>query len=358
MLNGDGCNPTCNLGNATTVFVGFPGVAGLVDGVGTAARIGGYGVLAADDRYLYFGDSANRVVRRIEIATATVQTIAGDPLGGPGGYVDNAIGTNARFAAIESIATDGVTLWVGDGGNRRIRAVSLSGAFAVTTVAGSGRQAHTDGVGAAAEFDDLRGLTYYDHFVYLLDANAATLRRLDPASGTVLTLAGMPYVTATTDGLGAAGRFVSPRYMASDGSGMLYIADTNGNKIRSYNTVTTFVGTFCGTGACGYVDGVGAAAAVHRPRGMTSDGTSIYWVEFNAHTIRQGVLASRSVTTALGTPPACTVGCTCGATPAGGYIEGTGSAAAFRNPFSVAYHHPTSSLFIVDGGNDVIRRVR
>ena len=151
--------------------------------------------------------------------------------------------------------------------------------------------------------------------------------------------------------------FCSPRYITTDGP-VLNIADTNGNRIRSYNTVTGYVGSFAGSGSCGYVDGVGAAAVIHRPRGMTSDGTSVYFVEFNAHTVRQGVLATRAVSTLLGTPPACTVACSCGATPAGSYLEGVGVAAQFANPFALAFHYPSRSLFVFDAGNSVIRRVQ
>ena len=40
--------------------------------------------------------------------------------------------------------------------------------------------------------------------------------------------------------------------------------------------------------------------AVHRPRGMTSDGPSVYWAEFNQNTIRQGVIATMDVSTVVG----------------------------------------------------------
>ena len=55
--NGDGCNATCNLTGTTSVFVGMPGMAGSIDGAGTAARIRGNGTLAADERYLWFAES-------------------------------------------------------------------------------------------------------------------------------------------------------------------------------------------------------------------------------------------------------------------------------------------------------------
>jgi hypothetical protein len=95
-----------------------------------------------------------------------------------------------------------------------------------------------------------------------------------------------------------------------------------------------------------HTDGVGTAAQVHRPRGMTSDGTSVYWVEFNMHTIRQGILATQEVSTMAGTAGS------------SGYTEGFGATARFDGPFGLAYHWPSRSLFVVDAANNVIRRIR
>jgi cysteine-rich repeat protein len=352
LVNGDACNPTCNLTNTTSLFAGTPGTGGLVDGIGPAALFSGPATMTADATHIWLAAATSNVIRRIEIATADVVTVAGDAAAGSPGNVDDPIGLNARFSGPDAITTDGVTVWIADGANRVIRAMSASPPHAVTTVAGSGVAAHVDGIGVAASFDGLRGLTYHAGFVYLLDANAATLRRFDPMTGEVLTLAGQPYVRGTTDGVGAAALFNSPRYMTSDGSGMLYVADTNGATIRSYNTVTGFVGTFAGSGTAGYVDGVGTAALVHRPRGMTSDGSSIYWVEFNQHAVRQGILTTADVSTLAGTHCGGAMPC------AGGYADGVGTAALFNLPFSLAFHYPSRSLFVHDSGNSVLRRIQ
>jgi cysteine-rich repeat protein len=362
--NGDACNPTCNFANTTSLFVGAPGMPGLMDGIGGVARLGGIGNLTADATYLWLADGPNHVVRRIEVATADVLTVAGDTGGAMGFQDDPTNGLNALFGGIEAITTDGATVWVADTG--RIRAIDAAAPHGVVTVAGSGGgMMYLEGNGTNASFDDLRGLTYYAGKVYFVDAVAGILGSFDPATGDVVTLAGTPYMTdcppgsAPVDGVGAAASFCSPRYMTSDNSGMLYIADTNGNTLRAYNTVTGAVTTFAGTGACGYADGLGTAAAIHRPRGMTSDGTSLYWVEFNAHTIRQGVIATGDVSTMIGTPAACTLTCSCGMPPpTGGYAEGVGAAAAMSGPYGVTYHFPSRSLFFVDGGNAVIRRIQ
>ena len=69
---------------------------------------------------------------------------------------------------------------------------------------------------------------------------------------------------------------------------------------------------------------------------MTSDGTSLYWVEFNDNTIRQGVLANQQVSTMIGT--ACNSTGTClpldSCTP--GYTEGVGAAAVLGAFLSLA----------------------
>lgn len=350
LINGDACNPTCNLENQSTLFVGAPGIAGQLDGSGQNARISGLGAMTADAQYLWLADAGNRTIRRIQISNAQVVTIAGG--GNMAGDLDNANGLQARFAGLEAIATDGNLLWVADSGNHKLKQVSLTAPYAVTTVAGNGTQSVTDGVGNQATFDDLRGVTYYAGNLYLLDANGAVLRRFDPNTQEVLTIAGQVGNPGVADGFGLNAQFVSPRYMVSDNSGTLYIADTNGYSIRTYNIAQDYVGTFAGTGMQGYADGVGTMASVHRPRGMASDGTSIYWAEFNQHTIRQGILTSGDVSTLLGQH--CNGAMMC----AGGYTEGVGSMARLNGPFGLAWHHPTNSLFVLDSANRVIRRIQ
>ncbi|MBK9263754.1 MAG: DUF4215 domain-containing protein [Polyangiaceae bacterium] len=357
--SGDGCNATCNSKETSTLFVGSPGQGGILDGIGNMARISGNGSLAVDATTLWFGDSAARTLRRIDIATGAVTTVAGMAGAGPG-YVDNPTGTNARFGMVGPIATNGTTVWVIDGPNRVLRAVSALPPYSVTTVAGSGQMGMIqDGIGAAAQFDDARGLTYYKGLVYMVDAVAAVVRTFNPTTLEVKTIAGTPYMKGSADGIGPAARFNSPRYIANDGSGMLYIADTNGNTIRAFNTVTNEVTTFAGDATCGYADGVGTAAKIHRPRGMTSDGTSIYWTEFNAHTIRQGVVATKQIGTFSGTPAPCSLNCSCGMNPPmGGYAEGVGAATQWSGPWDIAFHWPSNSFFVVDAGNFVIRRIK
>ena len=358
-----GCNPTCNLTATTSLYAGQPGMQGLTDGNRLAtALIGGYGVMTASNQHIYFSDGAYNILRRVDVATGLVETIAGDNLNGNAGYLDDPMGLKARFTGIEALTTDGRTLWVADSGNHVIRAVDLEDpGFPVTTVAGvqypGGTNQyldHTDPL--QAYFDGLSGLTFYRDVIYLVDGNASTLRSFDLNTREVKTLAGQVNNPGDVDGDGTQALFTSPRYMTSDNSGMLYIADTEGAKIRTYNTMTGQVGTFAGSGTQGYVDGQAAAVMIHRPRGLTSDGTSIYWVEFNSHTVRQAHLNQQDedwmVTTLVGTPAPGPCG------GSGGYLEGVGNQAEFSCPFSLVYHFPTRSIYVLDSGNLVIRQIK
>ncbi len=255
----------------------------------------------------------------------------------------------------EGCATNGTdTVWVAGGDT--IQAIENAPPYGVTEVhtgiSATDAASFVDGLPGTASFHDVRGLTWSGGLLWIVDSNAAVIRSMDPATGEVTTVAGMPYARGAVDGVGSAARFTSPRYIVSDGSGMLYISDTNGQQIRALDTSTMEVTTFAGiNGMAGHVDGIGTSARIHRPRGITADASSIYFVEFNAHTVRQGVMATQSVTTLAGMADTSS-----GST--GGYAEGTGLAAEFSFPFDIAYHFPSSVLFVVDGRNSVIRRIR
>lgn len=350
--NGDACNPTCNLGNKTTLFVGNPGVSTPKDGVGMGAQISGTGAMVIVGDKMYLADGGNDAIRQIDLATGTVVTIAGS-VGGVPGYSDNPIGLMARFNDVQGITSDGQTLWVGDKNNRRLRSVSLTAPYAVQTVACSGVKGFDDGDGVIASCDDLRGLTYYKGLVYMVDANTQVLRSFDPVTTTMTTLAGVGDVGLTPfDGYGTAARFVGPRHMSTDSSGLLYISDTDGSKVRTYNIATTYVGTLIGKGVLGHVDGDLATALVARPRGLASDGTSVYFTDFEQHTLRQVGLADQTVSTNLGKHCDGMLMCP------GGYVEGTGTAALLFQPYDVVYHHAGKALYVLDSGNKVLRKVQ
>ncbi|MBW2277555.1 MAG: hypothetical protein JRF63_08695, partial [Deltaproteobacteria bacterium] len=101
------------------------------------------------------------------------------------------------------------------------------------------------------------------------------------------------------NGYGTLAVMNSPRYLTADNAGNLYIIDTNGNQLRKYNTVTTYLSTLV-SGTSGYMDGDSSVAGIDRARGIVSDGTSVYFGEQNSNTIRQVVLSTVETSTFVG----------------------------------------------------------
>jgi cysteine-rich repeat protein len=333
--DGDGCNATCNL-------------SGLVTTLNTSMNAG---ALASDNDNLYIAIhdcTANECgIARIDIAAcnAAPGTAACDPQFISGGAGQCACGSGAcpsvtpapavvdgdkdtaTFADMSSLATDGTTIWISH--QQILREVDVA-TGQVTTVAGtSGSCAAIDGNGTSGLVHNVRGLTYFDGLLYMLDGCERVLRAYDPGSGDLTTLAGQrdpdsqvtqssPYTCpapcnlnscngeppAPVAGMGTSAIFVSPRYMTPDSAGSLYIIDTNGEAILSYDTTSTDVAVLiAGTDALPnpYVDGDAASTTIGRPRGIVSDGTSVYFGEQIYATVRQLELASGTTTTFVGT---------------------------------------------------------
>jgi len=106
----------------------------------------------------------------------------------------------------------------------------------------------------------------------LITAAAGVAMTPAPAAAAVgvTTLAGSPGTAGTVNATGTAARFLYPRGVAVDGSGNVYVADTNASvirKITAAGVVTTLAGT---PGSIGVTNGTGAAARFNYPEGVAS----------------------------------------------------------------------------------------
>ena len=120
---------------AVTTIAGSPGVAGSTDGIGAAARFSYPNRLAIDaaGTQLFVTDNGGFTVRRVDLATNAVTTLAGTA--GAYGNVD-ATGAAARFYYADPIASNaaGTVVYVGDYQNAKIRRIEVA-TRAVTTLA-------------------------------------------------------------------------------------------------------------------------------------------------------------------------------------------------------------------------------
>ena len=320
-------------------LAGQAGSSGSTDGAGTAARFNDPSDVVADNSgNVYVADTNNDTIRKIT-AGGGVTTLAG--LAGTSGSTDGT-GSNARFNLPAGLTVDGSgNIYVADTYNHTIRKVASTGA--VTTLAGlAGSDGSTDGPGSSARFSYPSDVTVDSAGnVYVADTNNSTIRKITPA-GAVSTLAGLAGISGLSNGMGDAARFSSPEGIAVDGSGNLYVADTNNDMIRKITpdgTVTTLAGL---AGTSGGGDGIGSVARFQYPSDLTVDSAgNLYVADTDNHTIRK-------------ITPAGLVGTVAGLAGSSGSSDGIGSTARLFYPTGVAVDG-SGNVYVADTNNHTIR---
>jgi hypothetical protein len=156
----------------------------------------------------------------------------------------------------------------------------------VSTFAGSGIFGYADGNGTAASFTGPSGVAVDGTGnVYVADTGNQKIRMIT-STGDVTTLAGSG-IYGGANGNGTAASFRSPSGVAVDGTGNVYVADTNNHLIRKI-APNGDVTTFAGRGSSGYADGNGTAAIFHTPYGVAVDGAgNVYVADANNQLIRK-----------------------------------------------------------------------
>jgi ribosomal protein S11 len=250
---------------------------------------------------------------------------------------------NRAFGVV--VDSDG-NVYVADTFNNTIRKITSAGA--VTTLAGSaGPSGTNDGTGSAARFYLPVGVAV-DTIgnVYVADSGNDTIRKITSV-GAVTTLAGSARQQGTNDGPGSAARFNNPTGVAVDTNGNVYVADSDNDTIRQVTPVGTnwVVTTLAGIAKTpGTKDGTGSAARFNLPKGVAVDrANNLYVADYLNKSIRK-VTPSGEVTTLAGNAGL------------SGSDDGTGSAARFNRPYSVAVDL-ANNLYVADTYNQTIRKI-
>ncbi|MEB3223685.1 MAG: hypothetical protein VKS61_16545 [Candidatus Sericytochromatia bacterium] len=318
-------------GRGATLAGSGKGDAGLVDGVGWAARFNRpKDLVLAPDGTLYVADTDNHCIRVVS-PDGAVTTLAG----GVAGFADG-VGAAAAFSSPSGIALAATgEVLVGDTGNHCIRAVSTAGV--VTTVAGTNASGYADATGAAARFSGPRGLAVApDGAIIVADTGNHRLRRI-ASDGAVTTLAGSGQA-GHLDATGLAAKFNAPRDLAVDATGNVLVADTDTRRVR-HVTPAGAVTTLAGSGTSGLLDGVGTAVQWRSPSGLALAPDGSLRV-FDQGGIR--AIVDRRVFTVV---------------PSGiGSANGASAAASFYHPYGLVAG-PDGSVYVADNYNLLIRKV-
>jgi DNA-binding beta-propeller fold protein YncE len=247
--------------------------------------------LATDGRAIYVANSRNNTVEAIDAASRSMRIVAGK-LFQQGS--NDGTGDSARFNSPDGMTINGQNLFLCDTNNSDIRQISVSGT--VTTVAGTANISGTeDGTGPSAHFNLPTQIATDGSALYVADSGNSTIRRITLADFKVKTIAGQAGTAGKTEGGPDKSTFSGPRGVAVDKKA-IYVADTGNDIIRMIDLSTLQTSTLAGTGEEGDKDGPALQAQFNNPGAICTDGTFLYVLDADNHSIRKIDLNAKTVT--------------------------------------------------------------
>jgi len=274
------------------------GAQGLVDGPRTtvAQLYYPYGLAYDGDSVIYFADGFNHAIRKVSLQTNLVTTIAGNGTIG----LQDGIGAAARFNTPDDVFYQNGFLYVGDNLNNCIRRIDIA-TYSVTTIAGTGVGGYLDGPANQAMFLGGNGLglaVANNGDIFVADRTNLVIRKI--SGGTVSTVAGIPGSSGFVNGTATSAKFKGPRHLALDTSnGDLYITDITNHVIRKLSNGQ--VNTFSGTGVAGGLDGPANTATFSAPVGIAQTYNGFFYVIDGGGNKLRKVDPSGTVSTIAGT---------------------------------------------------------
>jgi hypothetical protein len=313
-LGSNGCTPTLTAGQSCSITLEFkPAVAGTFSAT------------------VEIKDNATGSPQTIALTgTGTNSATAGSIViyagqVGDSGYTGNSgSATQATFYYAEGTATDASgNLYIADSGNNVIRKVNASTGI-ITTVAGNGYGAgmipggYTGDGGPAldAELGGPFGVTVDKAGnLYIADTSNSAIRKVAASTGTITTVAGNGnYGYSGDGGLAVDANLGSPKAVAVDSAGNLYISDATNYVIRKVTASTGIITTIAGGGSgCSqetdaYGDGCPAVDAILEV-GTEGTGTggiavdasgNVYLADPDVETVRKIVASTGKIVVVAG----------------------------------------------------------
>lgn len=264
---------------AEIVTIAGTGVAGFSGDGGPALKAGlnqPFGLEIAPDHALYFCDYSNHAVRRIDLSTGLITSVAGTA-GKPGYAGDGGPATQAMLHEPHEIRFDrDGNFFLSDTSSHAVRRVDAKTGV-ITTVAGTGKPGFSGDAGPATKalldlpiavsLDSQTGL-------FICDIKNHRIRRMDFGSGVISTFAGSGERKSFVDGSPVAGTALNgPRSLALDANNDVIIALREGNAVYRLKRKSMTLHHVAGAGKQGYAgDGKDARQALlSGPKGLAVD---------------------------------------------------------------------------------------
>jgi hypothetical protein len=272
------------------------GQPGLVDGAFGSATLNHPQGLALWENRLFVADAENHALRRVDLDSQRVTTIAGN--GNQGNRREGrGPGPDMELNSPWDLAYHDQTLYIAMAGSHQLWSMNL-GDGQVGPYAGSGQESITDGALATATLAQPSGITTDGDRLYFADSETSAIRsaELNP-NGRVQTIVGLDlFVFGDVDGSEHLVRLQHPSGITIH-DGIIYIADTYNHKIKQVLPMTRSVLTLFGAGTAGRQDGVGQLAMFSEPSGVSFTNGLLYIADTNNHLVRVADLENKQVST-------------------------------------------------------------
>ncbi len=239
-----------------------------------------HAVAVDSDGNLYIADNGNNRIRKVDKTTGEISTVAGNGVRGFSG--DGGAATSAHLALPTGVAVDSSgNLYIADQDNNRIRKVDKA-TGTISTVAGNGGRGYSGDGGLANEtsLNNPIGVAVDSSGdVYIADTGNSRIRKVDQITGKISTVAGTGRQGYSGDGGPAtSAQLTIPFEIAVDASGNLYFADYGNNRIRKVDT-GGMISTVAGGGTSGSGDGGPATSAkLSSPFGVAVDSSGNVYI--------------------------------------------------------------------------------
>ena len=263
------------------------------------------GITLYDLVNLYVVDGGNNRIRKIDLSTGIIFTIAGTGTMGFSG--DSGLATNASLKIPEDIAIDSTgDIYVADAGNNRIRKITAATNI-INTIAGTGILGYSgdNGLAISAQLNGPSGLCLdRKGSMYVADVENNTIRKINLQTNIISTIAGTGTAGYSGDNNPAtSAELRNPAQVYADTFGNIIMTDLNNNAVRKVDMTTGIITTIAGNGTAGYSGDGGPAvdALLNQPYGIFIDKqNNIFVTEYGNGTIRRIDGVTKIITTVAG----------------------------------------------------------